>query len=545
MESIVNGFEIVLHLSIMATFVAVIILFTKLIFREKIGVKGNYFIWLILILRLLMPYTPQSQISFFNLFNNNYAMGKVINSSDMKMGNKNISKNTVNLETKVSVPKSTITKKNNGVNNYIEIAAFLWILVVIILALKMVIATILFSYKLSFYKEVRENDVLDMLRECKNKVGVKKRISIYRTNLVKVPGIFGIFRPKLLLPFNLEKRIDKDELKYIMFHEISHIKRKDIEINCLVSIIQAIHWFNPVLWYAFYKMGIDREIACDALAISAIGENQSSNYGMTILKTVRRFKTTKVVYGMESFANNKYEVKRRIKMISKFKKKSYKFSIVAVVVLVAVGAITLTNSKNLGLAGTKGSHKIVENKSQVKVKKSKDTNKINTTVKSSETSNETDKLESNSTKAVSENKNVVSTAPQKQTSSSNSDQEITGKVKDYILNGQNNLSSAQSLNWSKRFLDQVDIESLYKKYTAAGGNSSNVKDFAKYITLNAPAQSNWQELFKKDYQDVFNKSIQVSKYVYLGDDLYQVYIDINGKEVPHVVVSSRTGYFHG
>lgn len=545
MGFLVDSFEVVLHLSIMATFVAVIILFAKLIFREKIGVKGNYFIWLILILRLIMPYTPQSQISFFNLFNNNYAMSKVINSSDMKMRNKNISKDTVRLETKVGVPKSTITKKNNGVNNYIEIAALLWVLVVSILVLKIVLPTIVFSYKLSFYKEVREHDVLDMLRECKNKVGVKKRISIYKTNLVKVPGIFGIFRPKLLLPSNLEKRIEKDELKYIMFHEISHVKRRDIEINCLVSIIQVIHWFNPVLWYAFYKMSVDREIACDALAMSAIGENQSSNYGMTILKTVRSFKSNKVVYGMESFANNKYEVKRRIKMISKFKKKSYKVSIVALVILVVVGAITLTNSKNIGLAGTNGSHKIVENKSQAKVKNSEDTNKTNAVVKSSETSNETDKLKSNSTKAVTENKNVVSAVPQKQASSSNSDQEITGKVKDYILNGQNNLSSAERLNWSKRFLDQVDIDSLYKKYTAAGGNSSNVKDFAKYITLNAPAQSNWQELFKKDYHDAYNEDIQVTKYVYLGDNLYQVYTNKNGNEVPYVVVSSRTGYFHG
>lgn len=504
-----------------------------------------------------MPYTLQSQISFFNLFNHDYKMSKVIDSSDMKLQNKDMSKDTVSLKTKVRVTKSTITKKNNGVNNYIKIAAFLWILGVIILALKMVLETIIFSYKLSFYKKVREHEEIDMLRECKNKVGVKKRISVYRTNLVRVPGIFGIFRPKLLIPPNLEKRIEKDELKYIMFHEIAHIKRKDIELNCLVSIIQVIHWFNPVLWYAFYKMSIDREIACDALAMSALGENQSLNYGMTILKTVKRFKSNKVVYGMESFANNKYEVKRRIKMISKFKKRSYKFSIVAVVILVVVGAITLTNSKSIGLTGKNDSHKIAENKSQPKVKVSKDANTTNTTnttnagnaaVKSSEAVNQTDKLKSNSANTDSQNNNVVGDATQKQTSSSNSDstQDITGEVKNYILNGQNNnLSSAERLNWSKRFLDQVDIEGLYKKYTAAGGSSSNIQDFANYITLNAPAQNNWEELFEKDYHDLYNKDIQVAKYVYLGNDLYQVYTNQNGTEVPDVVVSSRTGYFHG
>ena len=154
-------------------------------------------------------------------------------------------------------------------------------------------------------------------------------------------------------------------------------------------------------------------------------------------------------------------------------------------------------------------------------------------------SNNTAQSSSNNTAQSSSNNGTVSS-----NSLSNSGQSIYEKVKDYIINGQNNLSSAERLNWSKRFLDQVDLKTLYNEYISSGGNTNNVEDFAKYITLNAPPPSNWQELFEEDYYDLYGKKIQPSKFTSLGDNLYQVYINQNGSEVPYVVVSSRTGYFH-
>lgn len=347
-----------------------------------------------------MPYTPQSQISFFNLFNDNYTMNKVINSSEIKLISKGTPINITKSNSKVSVSQNTNSIKSSTVNNNLKYAAFVWALVAAILALKMIITTILFYYKLSSYKEIRDDDILKLVRECKNKVGINKKIKVYKTNIVKIPGIFGIFRPKLLLPANLEKKIDTDELKYIIFHELSHIKRKDIELSCVVSIIQIIHWFNPVLWYCFYKMSVDREIACDALAMSVLGENQSSSYGMTILKMVRSLTNTKTIYGMESFANNKDEVKRRIKMISKFKKRSYKLPIAAVVILIIIGAITLTNSKSIGLTGKNSTSKVADSKTSTGDKSTKDVTDDND-ANSSKSSNKTNKSVSSSAKSTS------------------------------------------------------------------------------------------------------------------------------------------------
>lgn len=120
---------------------------------------------------------------------------------------------------------------------------------------------------------------------------------------------------------------------------------------------------------------------------------------------------------------------------------------------------------------------------------------------------------------------------------------IAEKTKNYIFNGQGNIPEYQKIHWSETFINRVDIKGLYKKYIANGGNKDNLGNFAKYMTINAPIQSDWKILFEKDLYDTYK--VKVVKLVHLKDDMYQAYIISNGSEVPYVGVYSRTGYFHG
>lgn len=124
-----------------------------------------------------------------------------------------------------------------------------------------------------------------------------------------------------------------------------------------------------------------------------------------------------------------------------------------------------------------------------------------------------------------------------------SEQNISEKIKEFIINGQQNKSEAEKIKWSKTFLDKVDIESLHKQYLADGGNTDDLESFAGYITLKASIPNDWQELFKKDLYEAYGE--KVVRIEPLEGDLYQAYIIKNGSEVPYVVVSSRTGYYHG
>lgn len=123
------------------------------------------------------------------------------------------------------------------------------------------------------------------------------------------------------------------------------------------------------------------------------------------------------------------------------------------------------------------------------------------------------------------------------------DKDIIEEVKDYILNGQGDIPEALKIKWSKSFLNNLDLESLYKDFLNSNGEKGNVEEFAKYITKNAPISSNWEDMFKKDLYEAYKE--EVVKINHLEGDLYEAYIIINGVETPYVVVSSRTGYYHG
>lgn len=79
-----------------------------------------------------------------------------------------------------------------------------------------------------------------------------------------------IIHPKILISSELVDRLSEEELKFVFMHELAHIKRRDFLINVVCILIQAIYWFNPIIWYSIYKMKQDCEISCDATVLTAL-----------------------------------------------------------------------------------------------------------------------------------------------------------------------------------------------------------------------------------------------------------------------------------
>ena len=137
----------------------------------------------------------------------------------------------------------------------------------------------------------------------------------------------------------------------------------------------------------------------------------------------------------------------------------------------------------------------------------------------------------------------ASNPPKSAAESTPKNENIVQKTKEYILNGQIDKAEADKLKWSESFLNQVNIEAVYQKYTSTSDKPDDIESFAKYLTQNAPIPSNWKKLFEADLLKTYGEKI--SRYAPLQDNLYQVYVKKDGADVPYVVVNIRTGYFHG
>ena len=80
------------------------------------------------------------------------------------------------------------------------------------------------------------------------------------------PFVLGILRPKIYIPSTL----DENEKQYVLLHERAHIKRLDTLWKPLAFLILSVHWFNPLVWLAYFLFSRDTELACDEKAVRSL-----------------------------------------------------------------------------------------------------------------------------------------------------------------------------------------------------------------------------------------------------------------------------------
>lgn len=123
-----------------------------------------------------------------------------------------------------------------------------------------------------------------LLADCRQQTGCRTTVSVRHSGDVEVPMITGLWRPVLLLPGALQQQLTESQLRHVFVHELTHLKRGDILINWCVALVQALHWFNPVVWFAFHCLRQDRELACDSATLQQLAPAERASYGHTLLQ---------------------------------------------------------------------------------------------------------------------------------------------------------------------------------------------------------------------------------------------------------------------
>jgi beta-lactamase regulating signal transducer with metallopeptidase domain len=186
--------------------------------------------------------------------------------------------------------------------------------------------------------------VMNLLEDCKQQMGVRTPITLVETEAVDGPCLFGVLRPRLLLPPGFTSGFSLDELRFVFLHELGHVKRHDIPLGWLIALLQILHWFNPLVWLAFYRMRADRELACDALALAHAADQDNKPYGRTIVKLLENFGNSLRAPGLAGIVEDKEQMKERILMIARFHKSNRGFAMAASLVI-GLGLLTLTDAQ--------------------------------------------------------------------------------------------------------------------------------------------------------------------------------------------------------
>jgi beta-lactamase regulating signal transducer with metallopeptidase domain len=142
---------------------------------------------------------------------------------------------------------------------------------------------------------------LETLENLKNKIGLKQTIELVESALVRSPMVVGHLKPMILFPIGAINRLNPNEVEAILAHEIAHILRKDYLFNIIQSIIEALFYFHPAVWWLSSVVRSERENCCDDVAIKICGNSMTYAKSLVSVQEMAYFPTQMAM----GFAGNK------------------------------------------------------------------------------------------------------------------------------------------------------------------------------------------------------------------------------------------------
>lgn len=179
-------------------------------------------------------------------------------------------------------------------------------------------------------RDVSRADYAAMLSNTARDLGVSAPEMIV-CEAISTPAVTGLLRPRLLLP---HERYDVQELRYILRHELCHLKRRDMLLKLVLLAANAMHWFNPVVYLMLRQADEDIELACDSAATDGLELPERAAYSRTLLAAVQS--SVRALPATTCFGGTVERLKRRITNVLGAQKKRG-LGIVALVL-----ALTLT-----------------------------------------------------------------------------------------------------------------------------------------------------------------------------------------------------------
>lgn len=155
-------------------------------------------------------------------------------------------------------------------------------------------------------RDVSRADYAAMLSDTARDLGVSAPEMIV-CEAISTPAVTGLFRPTLLLP---HEGYDLNELRYILRHELCHLKRRDMLLKLVLLAANAMHWFNPVVYLMLRQADEDIELACDSAATDGLELPERAAYSRTLLAAVQS--SVRALPATTCFGGTVERLKRRI-----------------------------------------------------------------------------------------------------------------------------------------------------------------------------------------------------------------------------------------
>ena len=336
-----------------------VVIALRYVLRGKLSLRMQYALWLLVLVRLLVPVSfGASDLSVMNAVPERaptvqqgiYRQDIVgeRNDAPANAGTVGVPAQSMNEAAPPNlvqnVTTATVTAPTVEKTDWARIAKTVWLAGAAALGLVFLAVNLRFGKKLRRSRErVEETDAC---------------LPVYESGETDTPCLFGVAKPSIYV--TPDTRTEAETLRYALAHEQTHYRHGDNLWAVLRGVCLALHWYNPLVWWAAELSRRDAELACDEATIRRIGESERAAYGRTLIRMTCEKRPALLVTATMMTDSGK-GLKERISLLVK-KPKTAAYTAVAVLLIAGFSvACTFTGGReNAELAEPFGKHYVEE-----------------------------------------------------------------------------------------------------------------------------------------------------------------------------------------
>ncbi len=347
--------KILLSLSVSGALLLLLILGLKPLYKNKFSKRWQYYIWIVVALRFLLPFTPDNAIvgSLFEKFDTAAITNEIPASPNVPVPAGTGNNKAEPIQTNREI---TTAAMREPFNKYVCLF-FIWsALALVLFVRKVTVYQGFIQYIKAGNKEVSDIKILNLLSDCEEKLKIKTRVELSCNPLIASPMLIGFFRPRIILPVG---ELEDKKLSYIFVHELTHYKQKDMFYKWLIQIAVCAHWFNPFVYLLEKEVNKSCELSCDEKVISVLDDTARREYGDTLISFLKSNNLYKSSLASVTLTEGAEQLKERLGAIMNFKSKTKTIRVLTGILTLFIlsGAVFIGGYSVSAAADSKGTSK--------------------------------------------------------------------------------------------------------------------------------------------------------------------------------------------
>jgi beta-lactamase regulating signal transducer with metallopeptidase domain len=327
-----------------AAILALVVVILLRVCGDRLTPHWRFFLWGVVLARLLLVVTPGSAWSMFNLAPSNNALAFPPACQEVEYARidpirpipePNLRATSSETELSFTAEKDQADKailSVSGTRNdradssqdghvarfnlfSFSMLSIVWILGCVIATLDLLWTHVLLRRRLSVCRHVTDPVALRLLSICSRQFRLQRIPALLVSPSHRSPFVVGAWNPQIVLPEAMLTDASATRLRHVLAHELAHLVRGDLSINWFLIVGRIMHWFNPIAWWTIREMQAERESACDELAFQVLGDADRTAYASTIVELATIFGPVNLVPGFIGLFSSKGRLQLRVERL--------------------------------------------------------------------------------------------------------------------------------------------------------------------------------------------------------------------------------------